>query len=132
VDRFVLVIKSPTFDASVRFYRDVLGLELEEEWHDAGHGATFTAGGPARVELLDLPDEPRPAPDDATFIGIQLADIDAVHGRAVAEGVEIVREPADRPWGGRGFVMRDPNGIAFNVYTAYDSNGAGDGDKPPD
>lgn len=40
--------------------------------------------------------------------------------RAKVAGHEIVREPADRPWGGRGFVVRDPNGVAVSIYTAYD------------
>lgn len=119
VEQFVFVISSRQFVPSLAFYADVLGLELIEEWTEQGHGAVLSAGGPARVEIIDMPDAPDLAPSDATFIGLQVADIDPVHERAVAAGHEIVREPADRPWGGRGFVVRDPNGIAVNVYTDY-------------
>ena len=120
VDQFVVVITTAAFDASLAFYRDVIGLEVVDEWTDAGHGAVLSAGGPARVELIDLPDRARPVDTDSLFIGLQVAEIDGLHARARAAGHEIIREPADRPWGGRGFVVRDPNGVAVNIYTAYD------------
>jgi catechol 2,3-dioxygenase-like lactoylglutathione lyase family enzyme len=119
IDEFVVVITTAAFDASLAFYRDVIGLELVEEWTDAGHGAVLSAGGPARVELIDLPDAGR-VDTDSLFIGLKVSAIEPIHERALAAGHEIIREPADRPWGGRGFVVRDPNGVAVNVYTAYD------------
>ena len=119
VDQFVVVITTGAFDASLAFYRDVIGLEVVEEWTDAGHGAVLSAGGPARVELIDLPERAR-VDTESLFIGLQVATIDGIHERATAAGHEIIREPADRPWGGRGFVVRDPNGVAINIYTAYD------------
>ena len=120
VDEFVVVITSAAFDASLAFYRDVIGLEVVEEWTDSGHGAVLSAGGPARVELIDLPERER-VETESIFIGLKVPAIDGLHERALAAGHEIVREPADRPWGGRGFVVRDQNGIAVNIYTAYDS-----------
>ena len=119
MDQFVVVITTAAFDASLAFYRDVIGLEVVEEWTDAGHGAVLSAGGPARVELIDLPDRAR-VDTDSLFIGLQVRAIEGLYERAKAAGHEIVREPADRPWGGRGFVVRDPNGVALNIYTAYD------------
>jgi len=119
VDQFVVVITTAVFDASLAFYRDVIGLEVVEEWTDAGHGAVLSAGGPARVELIDLPERAR-VDTDSLFIGLQVRAIDGIYECAKAAGHEIVREPADRPWGGRGFVVRDPSGVALNVYTAYD------------
>ena len=78
------------------------------------------------MELIDLPDKARRIDEDSLFIGLQVSAIEAIHERAKAAGVEIVREPADRPWGGRGLVIRDPNGVAINVYTAYDSGPTSD------
>ena len=119
VDQFVVVITTAAFDASLAFYREVIGLEVVEEWTDAGHGAVLSAGGPARVELIDLPERAR-IETESLFIGLQVGAIDGLYQRASAAGHEIIREPADRPWGGRGFVVRDPNGVAINIYTAYD------------
>jgi catechol 2,3-dioxygenase-like lactoylglutathione lyase family enzyme len=126
IDELVVVIRTAAFDESLTFYRDVIGIEVIEEWTDAGHGAVLSAGGPARVELIDLPDSSR-VDTESMFIGLRVASIDAMHRRAADAGHEIVREPADRPWGGRGFVVRDPNGIALNIYTAY----VGAGSKNP-
>jgi uncharacterized glyoxalase superfamily protein PhnB len=86
------------------------------EW-DAGGARPTTS--PARVELIDLPDRGR-VETESLFIGLKVGAIEPLHERAVAAGHEIVREPADRPWGGRGFVVRDPNGVAVNIYTAYE------------
>ena len=119
VDQFVVVITTGAFDASLVFYRDVIGLEVVEEWTDAGHGAVLSAGGPARVELIDLPERAR-IDTESLFIGLQVGAIDGLYERAKVAGHEIIREPAERPWGGRGFVVRDPNGVALNIYTAYD------------
>ncbi len=121
IDEFVVVITTSAFDASLAFYRDVIGLEVVEEWTDAGHGAVLSAGGPARVELIDLPGSDR-VDGESLFIGRRVPAVEDLHARAVAGGHEIIREPADRPWGGRGFVVRDPNGVAVNIYTAYDSS----------
>lgn len=126
IEQLVVVITTAAFDASLAFYRDVVGLEVVEEWTDAGHGATLSAGGPARVELIDLPENARRVENDSLFIGLQVSAIEVIHERAKAADVEIVREPADRPWGGRGLVIRDPNGVAINVYTAYDAGPTSD------
>ena len=119
VEELVVVITTRRFADSLAFFRDTLLLELVEEWTEQGHGAILSAGGRARIELIDVPDAHPVADGDPTFIGLQVADIDPIHERARAAGHEVIREPADRPWGGRGFVVRDPNGIAVNVYTAY-------------
>lgn len=125
VEQLVFVVTTGAFDASLAFYRDVLGLPVLEEWTDAGHGAVLSAGGPARVELIDMAEAETRPPGDAMFIGLQVTEIEPIHARATRSGHEIVREPAERPWGGRGFVVRDPNGIAVNVYTAYASDPPG-------
>ena len=71
------------------------------------------------MELIDLPERAH-VDAQSLFIGLQVGAIESLYERATAAGHEIIREPADRPWGGRGFVVRDPNGVALNIYTAYD------------
>jgi catechol 2,3-dioxygenase-like lactoylglutathione lyase family enzyme len=48
-------------------------------------------------------------------VSIEVADVDAAHGRARAEGLEIVRGLRDEPWGVRRFFVRDPAGLTINV-----------------
>jgi catechol 2,3-dioxygenase-like lactoylglutathione lyase family enzyme len=43
------------------------------------------------------------------------AEVDSVHARVVAAGLEIVHPPTDEPWGVRRFFFRDPDGNVINV-----------------
>jgi catechol 2,3-dioxygenase-like lactoylglutathione lyase family enzyme len=120
VEAFVFVVTTARFDESLRFYRDLLGLELVEEWAEYGHGAVLSGGGQARVELIEL-DVPNEAlPGHAPFLGLQVDDVEDRHGRLLAAGANVVSPLADRAWGGRGFGVLDPNGVSINVYSAYD------------
>jgi catechol 2,3-dioxygenase-like lactoylglutathione lyase family enzyme len=122
VDELVFVVSTRHFDASLAFYRDLIGLDLVEEWTDFGHGAVLSAGGAARVELIELAGAPDDAlPRHAPFLGLKVSDVDAIHERAVAAGATILSPLQERPWGGRGFAVQDPNGIGVNVYTAYET-----------
>jgi catechol 2,3-dioxygenase-like lactoylglutathione lyase family enzyme len=48
-------------------------------------------------------------------VSIEVADVDAAHARARADGLEIVRELRDEPWGNGRLFMRDPSGRTVNV-----------------
>ena len=90
VEELVFVVSTGHFDASLAFYRDVIGLDLVEEWSEYGHGAVLSAGGSARVELIELEVTDGTLPRHAPFLGLQVTDIDEVHGRAAAAGAPIV------------------------------------------
>jgi len=120
VDELVFVVSTGHYDASLAFYRDVIGLELVEEWAEFGHGAVLSAGGAARVELIELEVPDDPLPRHAPFLGLKVTDVDPIHERAVAANAPILSPLQERPWGGRGFAVQDPNGIGVNVYTAYE------------
>lgn len=121
VEELVFVVSTRHFAASLAFYRDLLGLDLVEEWTEYGHGAVLSAGARARVELIEIEDlSDEPLPNRAPFLGLQVTDVDEFNRRALAAGATFASPLRDRPWGGRGFVLRDPNGIGVNVYSAYD------------
>ncbi len=48
-------------------------------------------------------------------VSVEVADVDAAHAVAEAEGLEIVRGLRDEPWGIRRFFVRDPSGRTINV-----------------
>jgi catechol 2,3-dioxygenase-like lactoylglutathione lyase family enzyme len=100
-----ITLKVVHMDASVQFYRDVLGMEL-------------LYGGPtASFSSLRIPDT------DFSFINLQLghqvvdwgriifhvSDVDAFWVHLKQNGFEPDR-PQDAPWGERYFHMRDPDG----------------------
>lgn len=48
-------------------------------------------------------------------VSVEVADVDDAYRRAVADGLVIVRELRDEPWGIRRFFVRDPSGHRINV-----------------
>lgn len=48
-------------------------------------------------------------------LSIEVADVDAAHAQAQADGREIVRELRDEPWGIRRFFVRDTTGRTVNI-----------------
>ncbi len=50
---------------------------------------------------------------------VVVADADAHHARAAAAGAEVLEAPADRPYGGREYLARDPEGNLWSFGT-YD------------
>lgn len=52
-------------------------------------------------------------------VSLIVSDADAIHARAKAAGAEILFAIEDKPYGGRGFTCRDPEGHIWNVGT-YD------------
>jgi uncharacterized glyoxalase superfamily protein PhnB len=52
-------------------------------------------------------------------VSLIVSDADSVHVRAKAAGAEMLFDIEDKPYGGRGFTCRDPQGHIWNVGT-YD------------
>ena len=48
-------------------------------------------------------------------VSLEVADVDAAYARVRADGLEVVREMRDEPWGIRRFFVRDPTGRVINV-----------------
>ena len=48
-------------------------------------------------------------------VSIEVDDVDEVHARAVAAGLEIVHPLTTEEWGLRRFFVRDPSGAVVNV-----------------
>lgn len=55
----------------------------------------------------------QPASGQGLVYCFRVEDADAEHARLAREGVPIVDEPEDKPWGERGFLASDPNGISL-------------------
>ena len=96
-------------EASVRFYRDAIGIPLREaggvdeethreySWTDAAylHFALFPATPEGDTGCVEL--------------AFYVDDIDAAHARAVAAGADVASMARDEPWG-RTAGYRDPDG----------------------
>jgi catechol 2,3-dioxygenase-like lactoylglutathione lyase family enzyme len=56
--------------------------------------------------------------DQGVWVAIWVDDVDAVHERALAEGLEITHPPTDEPWNVREFHVRHPDGHVFRISRA--------------
>jgi catechol 2,3-dioxygenase-like lactoylglutathione lyase family enzyme len=113
VRRIVPNVRSRRAEASRAFYVDVLGLRVAM---DMGFIMTFASPSNPTAQLSVLLGDDgggRVQPD----VTVEVADVDAVHARAVEGGVEVVYPLTDEPWGVRRFFARDPNGVVVNVMT---------------
>jgi catechol 2,3-dioxygenase-like lactoylglutathione lyase family enzyme len=117
-------------DASLAFYRDVLGFEVRG---DVGYGdMRWITVGPADQPDTSLVLEPPTADpgvtDDerrtiaemmakGTYAGVNLAtrDLDATFAKLQAGDAEVVQEPIDQPYGIRDCAFRDPAGNMIRV-----------------
>lgn len=95
------------------FYAELLGLEAVM---DHGWIITFAHTGAAMAPQVSIASEggagtPVPA------LSVEVDDVDAVHARARALGMEIVYALTDEPWGVRRFYVRDPFGNVVNILT---------------
>jgi len=112
-------------EASLAFYRDVLGFEVRQ---DVGYNGLrwITVGPPAQpgTAIVLYPPSATPGLGEderrtiaemmakGTFGTILLAtpDVDAAFARLQARDVEVVEEPTDQPYGIRDCALRDPAG----------------------
>jgi catechol 2,3-dioxygenase-like lactoylglutathione lyase family enzyme len=117
-DRFHHLFITPAdFEASLAFYRDVLGWSVTETWGGNGtsRGSVLSGGGMKVVLSERVPEaKPNGADDARPNVHLDIHDIDA-RFRSLPKGEHVVVEPQSTHWGTRWFVVRDPDGnlIAF-------------------
>ncbi|ABP54661.1 VOC family protein [Salinispora tropica] len=120
-------------DASVTFYREVLGFEIR---NDVGYeGMRWVTVGPVGQPQTSIVLQP-PAADPGitdderrtieemmakgTYAGVLLAapNLDEVFERVQASGAEVVQEPIDQAYGVRDCAFRDPAGNLIRIQQA--------------
>jgi predicted enzyme related to lactoylglutathione lyase len=117
-------------DASLAFYRDVLGFEVR---NDVGYGGMrwITVGpvGQPSTSVVLYPPQATPGLTDderrtiaemmakGTFGTLLLAteDVDGVFEQVQSNDVDIVQEPIDQPYGVRDFAVRDTAGNMIRI-----------------
>ncbi len=117
-------------DASLAFYRDILGFEVRNEvgyngmhWITVGHpdqpGTSLVLHPPA-AEPGITDDERRTITEmmaKGTYAILTLAtpDIGATFAKLEASGADIVQEPIEQPYGVRDCAVRDPAGNLIRI-----------------
>ncbi len=117
-------------DASLAFYRDILGFEVR---NDVGYGGmrwitVGPVGHPGSSIVLHPPaadpgitdDERRTivemmAKGSYAIITLATADLDGTFDQVQASGAEVVQEPTEQPYGVRDCAVRDPAGNMIRI-----------------
>jgi catechol 2,3-dioxygenase-like lactoylglutathione lyase family enzyme len=117
-------------DASLAFYRDVLGFEIR---NDVGYGemrwiTVGPAGQPDTSIVLEPPAaDPGVTEDERRTIAEMMAkgsyariilatdDLDGTFARLQASGADVAQEPTEQPYGVRDCAFRDPAGNLIRI-----------------
>ena len=114
--------------AALAWYQEVLGATVDSSMEGEG-GAVMHAElrfGESQIYMAqEFPGPPAEAgfvsPDTlggtSTTIHLYVPDVDAVHGKAVAEGAREIRPPEDQFWGDRMSNVVDPFGHRWSLAT---------------
>jgi catechol 2,3-dioxygenase-like lactoylglutathione lyase family enzyme len=99
-----------------RFYRDQLGLE---QVHESG-GRVGLQCGATRLLLHPTEDAERGAWNVELYF--QVEDVDECVARLRGQGVGVLLEPSDEPWGERNAGVLDPDGYPIYLTQSFEDS----------
>lgn len=103
------------FEASLRFYRDLLGLPVVKEGtDDFSRFAHFDCSGFG----IHVYEWTKPFNRAHTGLQMYVDDVDALHTELRSHGVKFSGEIRDEPWGGRTVTVADPDGNLFDLLNS--------------
>ncbi len=104
------VLPVTDLQASVRFYCDVIGLELDFLWGEPPHYGRVKHGGHGDSVFIHLEQVALPVPNTSELRLHVGRDVDGLCAAYVAQGADVIHAPQTQPWGLREFALRDPDG----------------------
>ncbi len=119
--------------ASIKFWRDVMGLQMT--YGDEAMGYAYFETGSAGIELMtragfasalgeaSFPRScVRPPQGYPAVLDFRVEDVDAAYTDFVRRGATAIAGPQDRPaWGVRSAHLSDPNGYIVELYSQLPS-----------
>lgn len=119
--RFVLVVDD--YEAAVRLYRDVFGLEVVMDLEGDGGNGVILRVPVATLELADtehgrIVDELEigHAVDDVLRIAVKVDDLDDARANVLGTEAEPMAEPVETPWGDRNQRFRAKDGLQVTLF----------------
>ena len=118
-------------EASLAFYRDILGFELRNDVEYQGmHWLTVGPADQSDTAIVLHPPGADPGINDderrtitemmakGTYASINLAtpDLNGTFEKLQAADAEVVQEPTQQPWGVRDCAFRDPAGNMVRIF----------------
>jgi predicted enzyme related to lactoylglutathione lyase len=100
---------------SAEFYERYLG-GIRDTFDFGANSAVFVGWPTLALSAARQPGQPGPAPETTSIqLWWRASDAQALHDRAVADGIPILVAPFDGPFG-RTFAMADPDGYRITIY----------------
>ncbi len=120
-----VALTAESFERSLRFYTEGLGLQPDAIWeNDGGNGIMLDLGR----GTLELFDERQAEVIDQLEVGqrvsgairfaLQVPDLDEAIARLLAHGATLVHAPVTTPWGDRNARVTDPDGLQVTLFEA--------------
>jgi predicted enzyme related to lactoylglutathione lyase len=110
IGRAVPNIKSGQAAETRDFFVNLFGFEVAM---DLGWVVTVASPTNRSVQVTIVGNDDPAAPG----ISVEVADVDAVHAKAVESGFEIFYPLREEDWGVRRFMLREPSGTVVNVVS---------------
>jgi uncharacterized integral membrane protein (TIGR00697 family) len=121
-----LVVAVDDYDAAVHFYRDELGLPLEETY-DGDNGAKMMILGAGRatlelsnrpqIDLIDTVEVGRTGVSEKYRVALEFDDSAGVTERLTAAGAELIAPPTRTPWNSLNARLQGPAGVQLTIFT---------------
>jgi lactoylglutathione lyase len=119
--RFAFVVDG--YEAAVRLFRDVLGLEVENEFAQQGGRGMILRVPAATLELFDVAygdyvDEVEVGRrlGERVRIAVKVSDLDRAGDAVAAAGAEPVADAVDTPWGDRNRRYATADGLQLALF----------------
>lgn len=133
-----LVLETDDIDAALAFYRDTLGLPVQEAYEADGDARVVILGIPsatlelanrAQIDYIDRVEVGRPAAHTYPLtmrVALEVADAGAATDAAVAGGAQLVAPPTETPWRSLNARLEGPDGVALTLFQELEQS-EGDG-----
>ena len=122
-NQFRCAYATDRYEATVEFYRDRLGLEIEESWDrsDTDKGTLFKAASGIIEVVKRSPDDDHGEwanhrPQCFTIV-VEADDVDELYERLTSGGLTVTEGLRNQKWGHRSFRLSDPNGVSLYFFS---------------
>ncbi len=112
---FRVIFVADDYDATVAFFTDVMGLEVERSFGEIFRGTILLAAS-GRIEVIEDGGGWDTPGVTGVSVSWQIGDAEAEHARLVSAGATIVRPPEMQPWGHKSLEVAGPDGLRIILF----------------
>jgi queuosine precursor transporter len=121
-----LVVAVDDYDPAVRFYRDELGLVLEETYNGEngaqvmilGAGrATLELSNRPQIDLIDTVEVGRTGVSGKYRVAFEVPDSESATNRLISAGAELIAPPTTTPWRSLNARLQGPGEVQLTIFT---------------